>query len=82
LPENITLLNTDPKALQLLYNKLAGYESSIKGYNFYLRWAEAHVENLIKQIHEIYIDFKKKRQYSNSRGMPASWRESWGIGAL
>ncbi len=48
------LLNTDPKALQQLYNKLASYESAIKIYNSYLRWAEEHAENLISQIQKEY----------------------------
>jgi len=48
------LLNTDAKALQQLYNKLASYESAIKIYNSYLRWAEEHAVNLITQIQKEY----------------------------
>ena len=48
------LLKTDPKAFQQLYNKLASYESAIKVYNSYLRWAEEHAENLISQIQNEY----------------------------
>ncbi len=48
------LLNTDTAALQQLYNKLASFESAIKEYNSYLRWAEEHAENLISQIQSEY----------------------------
>ena len=48
------ILNTNPKAFQQLYNKLASYEYALKAYNAYVRWAKDQAENLISQIKNEY----------------------------
>ncbi|MDR3011036.1 MAG: hypothetical protein LBV59_24130 [Sphingobacterium sp.] len=54
LPDNIALLDNDPKKLRLLYNRVAEFESYIKGYNAFLRWANEDAKKLIVKIQKEY----------------------------
>lgn len=54
LPENVLLLHTDPKKIQILYNLIANQENQLKGYNAFLRWANDDAKKLIKRIQEEY----------------------------
>ncbi len=54
----LVLLNTDPKALMLLYNDVALKEKAMKEYNSYMRWAKEAAESLMIQIEDEY-HFKK-----------------------
>ena len=50
----LILLNTNSKALMLLYNDVASKEIAIKNYNSFLRWAKETAEILMIQIENEY----------------------------
>lgn len=54
----LTLLNSNPADLKLLYNDVAMKENSMKQYNAYLRWARETAISLMGEITEEY-HFKK-----------------------
>lgn len=54
LPENVPLLNTDPRKIQILYNNIANQEGQLKAYNAFLRWANDDARKLIKRIERAY----------------------------
>ncbi len=54
----LSLLNTNPAELKLLYNDVALKEEAMKGYNSFLRWGKETAESLMLQIEDEY-HFKK-----------------------
>jgi len=50
----LKLLNTNPAALQRLYNEVAEYEVGIKNYLFYMSWTKQGAEALMKSIQKQY----------------------------
>ena len=50
----LALLNSDPRALMLLYNEVAAKEKAIKYYNSFIRWAKEAAESLMIHIEDEY----------------------------
>ncbi|MFI5158836.1 MAG: hypothetical protein ACHQF4_08215 [Sphingobacteriales bacterium] len=50
----LRLLNTNPAALQRLYNEVAEYEVSIKNYIFFMSWTKQGAESLMNSIQKQY----------------------------
>lgn len=52
--QNLQLLNTDPKQLEMLYTELTQFEMQLKKYNFWLNNVKETAEKLITEIQQEY----------------------------